>query len=82
MTAGCDPDPSVVERAQTPATHHSRARFPLSELLSEWTRRSADVAPFQRVRGAPQEPLIGSPSRWGKGRGEAPELSAVLEPGA
>lgn len=42
-------------------------------------RRSADVAPFQRVRGAPEEPLIAPPPQpVEKGRSEAPELSAVL----
>ena len=28
VTAGFDPDPSVVQRAPPPAAHHSRARLP------------------------------------------------------
>lgn len=84
MTACFDPDPSVVERAQTPATHHSQGSLPSPlhsplSLLSGWMGRSVDAAPLRRVRGALEEPLIGSLQPAGKGRGDAPELSAVLK---
>lgn len=51
VTAGLDPDPSVVERAQTPATHHSLGSLPslLSPLSSGWMQGSLGVAPFHRV---------------------------------
>lgn len=39
VTAGFDPDPSVVPRAQTPATHHSRARSDLRSPLSSLNGR-------------------------------------------
>lgn len=61
----------------------ARARFPLLStllsLLSGWMGRSVDAAPLRRVRGALEEPLIGSLQPAGKGRGDAPELSAVLK---
>lgn len=79
VTAGFDPDLSVVQRAQTPATHHSRGA-PLCALLSGWMLAGwmggcLDVAASRRVREAAPEPLIGSPA-GGKGA----ELSAVLKP--
>lgn len=82
VTAGFDPDPSVVQRAQTPATHHSRARVPLSDLLSEWMRRCADVAPFQRVRELRRSHLLAPPA-GGKGaeRRAGAVRGAAAEPG-